>query len=62
MGGHVLKNTAKNLGWRLIGGAVNECESCAIAKAKQRKVPKYSEDKRHKPGASWNIDISSIKI
>ena len=61
IGGHVLNATAKNLGWKLVGGVVNDCESCAIAKAKQKNVPKFTEKRNSKPGEDWSVDISSIK-
>jgi hypothetical protein len=56
------KATAKQLGWT-ITGVVKPCESCAIAKAKQKNVPKASEHVvATENGQRVFLDISSIKI
>ena len=56
------KATAKQLGWT-ITGVVKPCEPCAIAKAKQKNVPKSSEHKvATVNGHRVFLDISSIKI
>ena len=53
--------TAKALGWKLTG-AVKRCESCQVAKAKQKAVPKDSEHTPSKtPGERLYLDISSVK-
>ena len=55
------KAAAKELGWTL-SGVVKPCEPCAIAKAKQKNVPKTSEHEvATKNGQRIFLDISSIK-
>ena len=61
MSNTLTKATAKQLGWQLIG-AIKPCESCAIAKAKQKNVPKKSEHQiATKNGERIFLDISSVK-
>jgi hypothetical protein len=57
------KATAKQLGWT-ITGVVNTCKSCAFAKAKQKNVPKTSEQHvvATENGQRVFLDMLSIKI
>ena len=54
--------TLQRLGWKL-EGPVNRlsCMSCAIGKAKQKKVAKWTQTKASKPGERLYMDISSMK-
>jgi len=53
--------TAKALGWKLVGPN-KPCESCQMAKAKQKAVPKCSTHvPSNKPGERLFLDISIIK-
>ena len=54
--------TLQRLGWKL-EGPVNglSCMSCAIGKAKQKKVAKWTQTKASKPGERLYMDISSMK-
>jgi hypothetical protein len=62
MSSALTKAKAKQLGWT-IAGVVKPCESCTIAKAKQKKVPKASEHVvATENGKRVFLDISSIKI
>ena len=42
-------------------GELKPCESCALAKAKQKNVPKSTKTESQVPGERLFIDISSIK-
>ena len=56
------KATAKELGWK-VTGIVKPCESCAVAKAKQKNVPKTSaHEVATSNGQRVFLDISSIRI
>lgn len=64
--GHCNEDTtraaAKALGWTLVPGALDVCEACTMAKAKQKNVSKTSE---HVPSDSANgrihLDLAKIK-
>ena len=55
------RNTAKHLGWKLTG-KWNPCESCLIGKAKQKNVPKITEDPTKNPGEKLYYNISSVNV
>ena len=58
-----LKQTALRLNWDLLDADhSDECISCAIGKAKQKKVSKTTESKETKVGERLFIDISSVNI
>ena len=56
------RKIAKELGYELTRGTMKPCVSCAIAKAKQKNVPKLS---KHEPSKQVNgrvyLDISTVK-
>jgi len=65
--GHMSKaecrQTAKALGYRVLrGGALKACEACAVAKAQQKSVPKYSvSNKSTELNGRIFLDFSKIK-
>jgi hypothetical protein len=63
MSNDTTRATAKALGWEILGGSMQPCESCAVGKAKQNNVPKKSENiSAVKPGERIYLDISSVKV
>jgi len=53
--------SAKHLGWKLMG-TMSKCNSCMVAKAKQKSVPQVSEHVPAKqPGNRFYLDLSKIK-
>ena len=52
-------DTAKMMGWK-VSGTAEVCESCALAKSKQKNMNKKGEIKSKKPGERMMLDISSI--
>ena len=64
--GHMSEDTtraaAKQLGITITRGSLDTCEACAIGKAKQKNVPKVSNQiPSTKPGELMYLDISTIK-
>ena len=55
-----VRATAKNMGIELTG-KFQECEDCALAKARRLEIPKETMTKTEKPGEHLAIDISSIR-
>ena len=58
-GEQVMQDTAAQLGVKLTG-STNVCEDCAVAKAKQKPVPKTSTRTTTTPGELMYLDISSV--
>jgi len=63
--GHANEETtiksAKHLGWNSTG-SMHKCNSCYVAKAKQKAVPKVSaHESADKPGIRFYLDLSKIK-
>jgi hypothetical protein len=54
-----VRTTAKMFDWKIIGEFI-DCEACAIAKAKQKNLPKSNYNKSTIPGERLYIDISSV--
>jgi uncharacterized protein YnzC (UPF0291/DUF896 family) len=53
----------KTLGWVISHGSMPVCEACALAKEKQKDVPKKSVSKKVKiPLQCVHTDISGIKV
>ena len=60
VGNDATRKTMNYWGWKVSRGS-HFCESCAIAKAKQKNVVKVRKDKgAEKPGERLYIDISSV--
>ena len=58
-----LKHTVQRLNWDLLDADhTRECISCAIGKAKQRRVSKTTESKAIKVGERLFIDISLVNL
>ena len=55
-----MRQTAKLLGWHLIG-KLQQCEDCAISKAKQKNLHKQVKNPATEKGERWSIDIASMK-
>lgn len=56
------RKTAKILGWDLKPGSLGVCESCTVAKAKQKNVPKVSEHiPSNIPNERIYLDIATVK-
>jgi hypothetical protein len=54
--------TAMALGWEIVRGSLQPCESCTVGKAKQKNVPKKSNHiPAVKPGERLYLDMSSVK-
>ena len=53
---------AKALGWHLTKGSLKPCAACAAAKAKQKNVPKYTENEPSKTSnGRIYLDIATLK-
>lgn len=53
---------AKYLGWEIMKGNLQTCELCAVGKAKQKNVPKKSDNVGSKvKGEQVFLDITTIK-
>ena len=64
--GHAGEDTTrlmcKELGHELTRGKMDKCEACAVAKAKQKNIPKETSHKKaEKPNGRVYLDISTIK-
>jgi hypothetical protein len=59
-GKEITRATGTKLGWT-IGKEKDECESCPIAKARQKNLNQTAENKATKPGELMCSDISSVK-
>ena len=63
--GHVGKamtlKMAKHQGWIITGITDDICESCQVAKAKQKSLPKHSEEENEVNIKRVHLDISTIK-
>lgn len=54
--------TGKYLGYEIARGVLQPCESCALAKARQRNVPKVGTgEKATEPNGRWFMDQSQLK-
>ena len=54
--------TGKYLGYEIARGVLEPCESCALAKARQRNVPKVgTREKATEPNGRWYTDQSQLK-
>lgn len=61
LGEDATKAVAKHLGWT-VTGETKKCESCEVAKAKQKSVPKESASEALKPGERRvHLDIAPLK-
>ena len=59
-GENYVKNTAIKLGWK-VEQALQKCESCPIAKARQKNTKKETKREVKEKGDMFSSDISSIK-
>ena len=56
----VTRKAGKSLGLK-VSGKFQICEDCAVGKAKQKKLPKISENKSKNVGDRIMFDVSSFK-
>ena len=62
MGEVKTRQVAKSLGFRVLRGMMKACKACAVAKAKQKSVPKVSTSiKSTVPNGRIFLDLSKIK-
>ena len=64
--GHCNENamwkTAEYFGWKMLRGSLEPCKDCALAKAKQKNVPKEGTgEKAQEPNGRWFTDQSQLK-
>ena len=57
-----MRKTGEYFGWKLLCGSLEPCKDCALAKSKQKNIPKESTgEKAQEPNGHWYMDQSQLK-